>query len=103
MVETAENGKLAVEMIEKADVGYYDAVLMDIQMPMMNGYDATRAIRAMGGERSRIPVIAITANTFEDDRREAQEAGMNAHISKPFNPVELIATLNDCIKANDMK
>ncbi len=103
MVETAENGKLAVEMIEKADVGYFDAVLMDIQMPMMNGYDATRAIRAMEGERSRIPVIAITANTFEDDRREAQEAGMNAHISKPFNPVELIATLNDCIKGNDMK
>ena len=98
MVEAAENGRIAVDMIEKADAGYYNAVLMDVQMPVMNGYDATRAIRAMGGERSRVPIIALTANTFEDDRREAQEAGMNAHISKPFNPDELIATLTECIK-----
>ena len=97
MVETAENGRIAVDMIEKADAGYYNAVLMDVQMPVMNGFDATRAIRAMGGERSRVPIIALTANTFEDDRREAQEAGMNAHISKPFNPDELIATLTECI------
>ena len=98
MVEAAENGRIAVDMIEKADAGYYNAVLMDVQMPVMNGFDATRAIRAMGGERSRVPIIALTANTFEDDRREAQEAGMNAHISKPFNPDELIATLTECIK-----
>jgi CheY-like chemotaxis protein len=71
---------------------------MDIQMPVMNGYDATRRIRAMSGENARIPIIAITANTFETDRQEAFEAGMNAHVAKPFNPDELLKTLAACIK-----
>ena len=98
LVETAENGKIAVEMIEEHDAGYFDVILMDIQMPVMNGYDASKAIRALPDERSQIPIIAITANTFEDDRREAFEAGMNAHVAKPFNPEELMATLAECIK-----
>ncbi|WP_405346208.1 amino acid permease [Ruminococcus sp.] len=98
LVETAENGKIAVEMIEEHDAGYFDVILMDIQMPVMNGYDASKAIRALPDERSQIPIIAITANTFEDDRREAFEAGMNAHVTKPFNPEELMATLAECIK-----
>ncbi len=92
-VDVAENGRIAVEMVEAADEGTYQAVLMDIQMPVMNGYDATRRIRALSGSRSEIPIIAITANTFENDRAEAFDAGMNAHVSKPFNPDELIATL----------
>lgn len=98
LVETAENGKIAVEMIEEHDAGYFDVILMDIQMPVMNGYDASKAIRALPDERSQIPIIAITANTFEDDRREAFEAGMNGHVAKPFNPEELMATLAECIK-----
>lgn len=100
-VEVAENGKIAANMVRDADENYYSAILMDIQMPVMNGYDATRVIRALGGKRAQIPVIAITANTFEDDRREAFEAGMNAHVAKPFNPDELVATLAELINKNN--
>ena len=92
-VDVAENGKIAVQMLENAEDNYYSAVLMDVQMPVMNGYDATRAIRALDGNRSKLPVIAMTANTFESDRQEAFEAGMNSHISKPIDPDELIATI----------
>lgn len=97
-VDVAENGQIAADMVEQSDEGYYSAILMDIQMPVMNGYDATRRIRAMSGENARIPIIAITANTFETDRQEAFEAGMNAHVAKPFNPDELLKTLAACIK-----
>lgn len=96
-VDTAENGKIAVEMLGEAEENYYSAVLMDIQMPVMNGFEATKAIRAMEGKRSQIPVIAITANTFESDRKEAFDAGMNAHVAKPFQPEALKATLADWI------
>ncbi len=99
IVDVAENGQIAAEMLERTDSGYYSAILMDIQMPVMNGYDATRRIRASAGENARVPIIAVTANTFEDDRQEAFDAGMNAHVAKPFNPDELIATLAECIKA----
>ncbi len=99
-VDHAENGQIAVEMMEKADDSCYQAILMDIQMPVMNGYDATRKIRAMSGEKSGIPIIAITANTFEKDRQEAFDAGMNAHISKPFNPDELVHTLVEYINTD---
>ena len=99
IVDVAENGQIAAEMLERTDAGYYSAILMDIQMPVMNGYDATRRIRASAGENARVPIIAVTANTFEDDRQEAFDAGMNAHVAKPFNPDELIAMLAECIKA----
>lgn len=91
--EVAENGQRAVDMVEQADEDYYSVVLMDIQMPVLNGYDATRKIRALPGKRGRIPVIAVTANTFEDDRKNAREAGMNAHVAKPFSPEKLIETI----------
>ncbi|WP_316631882.1 amino acid permease [uncultured Ruminococcus sp.] len=97
-VDVAENGQIAADMVGQSDEGYYSAILMDIQMPVMNGYDATRRIRAMSGKNARIPIIAITANTFETDRQEAFEAGMNAHVAKPFNPDELLKTLAACIK-----
>ena len=100
-VDTAENGAQAVEMIKSADADTYRAVLMDIQMPVMNGYEACRAIRALGGVRGSIPVIAMTANTFEDDRRTAYEAGMNAHIGKPFQPDELLAALAAAIQTTN--
>ena len=96
-VEVAENGKVAVEMLSAADEDRYSVILMDIQMPVMNGFDATRAIRKLDGKRGQIPVIAVTANTFEDDRREATEAGMNAHVSKPYQPAELVAVIAECL------
>ena len=84
-VDEAENGQEAVDKIRNSPAGTYDAVLMDIQMPVMDGYTATREIRGLNDpEKASIPVIAMTANAFEDDRRNAFEAGMNAHIAKPL-------------------
>lgn len=93
-VDVAENGKVAADMVAAAEENTYQVILMDVQMPVMNGYDATRAIRALPGSKGKIPVIAITANTFEDDRREAIEAGMNSHVGKPFRPEELVAAID---------
>ena len=97
VIDTAENGKAAVEKLAEAEAGTYRAVLMDIQMPVMNGYEAAAAIRALNGEVSKIPIIALTANTFESDRRDAIKAGMNAHVSKPFNPEELVSAIANFI------
>lgn len=95
IVDRAENGKECVEMLEKAEAGYYDVVLMDIQMPIMNGYEATREIRVLNDPRkSEIPVIAMTANAFDEDRRTSLIAGMNAHLAKPIDVNELFKTLN---------
>ena len=85
-VEEAENGKVAVEMIRSSTPGYYGMVLMDIQMPVMDGYEATRAIRALDRpDAGTLPIIAVSANAFEDDIVKFKEAGMNEHIAKPFN------------------
>lgn len=85
-VEHAENGLAAVEMIENAEPDYYDLVLMDIQMPKMNGYEATRVIRAMDKQWTRrLPIIAMTANAFAEDVQAAKGAGMNEHIAKPLD------------------
>ncbi len=96
-IDTAENGQQAVDMIKSAEPHYYGAVLMDVQMPVMNGLDATRAIRALDDERARIPVIAMTANAFAEDIAAEREAGMNAHISKPFDLGEMLGTLSDVL------
>ena len=81
-------------MLNHAASHYYDLILMDIQMPVMNGYEATRAIRSMTDkEKAAIPILAITANAFEEDRREAVKAGMNGHIAKPINVRELMKEL----------
>ena len=96
--DCAENGKEAVDMVEKTAAGDYCAILMDVRMPVMNGLEAARAIRALDGENSKLPIIAVSANTFESDRREAFDAGMNDHISKPLQPDVLIATLRKYIK-----
>ncbi|MDO4460163.1 MAG: ATP-binding protein [Clostridia bacterium] len=86
IVDRAENGAKCVDMIDKAKADYYDLVLMDIQMPYMNGYQATRAIRAMDNkDKADIKIIAMTANAFEEDKREALRAGMNGHLAKPIN------------------
>jgi PAS domain S-box-containing protein len=89
-VAVAANGQLAVELLAAAPERY-DVVLMDVQMPVMNGYDATREIRRQG--LLTLPIIAMTANVLEDDRRRAAEAGMNAHVAKPIDVEELIAVL----------
>ena len=93
-VETAVNGKIAVDMVSASEPGWYDAVLMDIQMPEMDGYEATRKIRALEDpERSGIPILAMTANAFKEDELAAEEAGMQAHIAKPIDVGIMMKTI----------
>lgn len=92
-VELAADGKIAVDMLKDAPVGYYDTVLMDIQMPNMNGYQATGVIRKLPDERAKIPIIAITANAFEEDRQAALAAGMDDYVAKPVEISELFRTI----------
>ena len=81
-------------MLEKAANGTYQIILMDIQMPVMNGYDATRKIRRMGDpHKANIPIVAMTANAFSEDRQAALDAGMNDHIAKPIDMNILVSTL----------
>lgn len=92
--ERAENGKVAVEMFRDHEEGYYDAILMDMRMPEMDGLEATRIIRAMDREDSKdIPIIALTANAFDEDVQRSLQAGLNAHLSKPVQPESLFETL----------
>ena len=93
-VDHAENGRIAVEMFEKHEEGYYDAVLMDMRMPEMDGLEATRRIRAMNrADAKNIPIIALTANAFDEDVQRSMQAGLNAHLSKPVEPDILFETL----------
>ena len=94
IVDTAENGKIAADTIAASKPGYYDLVLMDIQMPVMDGYEATRCIRTLEDrELSAVPIVAMTANAFDEDRRAAAECGMNGFISKPIKMTEVIEVL----------
>ena len=98
-VDHAENGKIAVDMFAGHEPGYYDAILMDVRMPEMDGLDATRAIRAMDREDARsIPIIALTANAFDEDVQRSMQAGLNAHLSKPVEPELLFETLETLIQ-----
>ena len=97
-VERAENGQAGLEQVQKHAGGYYDAVLMDIQMPVMNGYEATRAIRALEGTYCQaLPIIAMSANAYDEDVKACLAAGMNAHIAKPFSPDALVKLLHEHI------
>ncbi len=101
LVETAEDGTVAVEKVKNSAPGYYSLILMDIQMPKMNGYDATRAIRALDDPAlAGIPIVAMTANAFEEDRRQALECGMNAHIAKPIDVEKLLEVLTAILKGH---
>ncbi|MBR2562480.1 MAG: response regulator, partial [Eubacterium sp.] len=92
--DLAENGRIAVETFAGSAPWYYDAILMDMRMPEMDGLEATRAIRAMDREDAgRIPIIALTANAFDDDVQRSLQAGLNAHLSKPVQPELLFETL----------
>ena len=98
LVETANDGVIAVEKIKQAEKGQYDLVLMDIQMPIMNGYEATKRIRALNSEMSSIPIIAMTANAFGEDREKAFATGMNGHLAKPINPKKLVQMIRKVMK-----
>ena len=93
VVETAEDGDVAVERMRRAAEGELDLILMDVQMPRMNGHEATRQIRALGPVGANIPILAMTANAFEEDRQAALAAGMNEHIAKPIDIQRLEQTL----------
>ena len=98
-VETAENGKIAVDKVAGSEPGHFDGVLMDIQMPVMNGYDAAKAIRALANKKlAGIPIVAMTANAFAEDVQAAKDAGMNGHIAKPINIPQMVTTLKSILK-----
>ncbi len=94
----AENGQKVVEEFEKSEPGYYDMILMDVQMPVMNGYEATKAIRLSSHPKAKtIPIIAMTANAFADDINDAKNAGMNEHVSKPIDMNRLETVIKDIL------
>ena len=97
VVDTAGNGAKAVEMVLKHGMHYYDAIIMDINMPVMNGYEATKTIRSLPDDDRPVVIIALSANAFEEDKRKSLSVGMNAHIPKPIKVADLIGTLRKFI------
>jgi len=98
LTEIAGNGEIAVEMLKQSEPGYYRLILMDVQMPVLGGYDATRIIRNLDNPKlSNIPILAMTANAFEEDRKEALRCGMNGHIAKPIDIEKLMETLDQVL------
>ena len=90
-----ENGKRVLEAFEQSVPGEYDMILMDVQMPVMNGYEATAAIRSLPGEQGKLPIVAMTANAFAEDVQLAKNTGMNGHIAKPLD----MNKLNDVLES----
>ena len=100
-VTKAWNGQEAVEIFEKSKSGEFDAILMDIMMPVMNGYEAAKRIRALEREDARtVPIIAMTANAFTEDRMRAKEAGMDEHIAKPVDAELLVKVIRKAVEHN---
>lgn len=99
LVDIADDGTIAVEKMETQPAGYYDIVLMDIQMPNMDGYEAAERIRALEDpEKANIPIVALTANAFEEDRKNVLSSGMNGHLPKPYDVPKMMETLKQMIK-----
>ena len=97
-IEIANNGEEAVNMMKEAPAGTYDVILMDIQMPIMDGYEAARTIRGFEDRaKAEIPIVAVTANAFEEDRKLALEAGMNGHLAKPYDIPKMMEILSDLL------
>lgn len=97
-VECARNGIEALQAAQGAKPGHFDLALMDIQMPIMDGYEATRRIRQLDPAHANLPIFAMTANTFEEDKHRAEQAGMNGHISKPIEIPALLKTLESAFQ-----
>jgi PAS domain S-box-containing protein len=98
-VEVAGNGQIAVEMLENSEPDYYQLILMDVKMPVMNGYEATKTIRKLENKKlSSIPIFAMTANAFEEDKREALNCGMNGHLAKPIDVEKLFNLLKKVLR-----
>ena len=99
VIETAENGKKALELFSCSEPEYYDLILMDVHMPVMDGYEATRQIRCLDRpDALHIPILAMTANAFVEDKEECKRAGMDAHIAKPLDMKVLYSTINRFLK-----
>ncbi len=99
LMDVADDGSIAVDKVKNAKPGWYDLVLMDIQMPIMNGYEAAKKIRELDNkELSGIPIIAMTANAFDEDRKAAFDAGMDGHIAKPIDIPKLMELIRDILK-----
>ena len=101
VVSIARDGDEAVDAMRQADAHTYDLVFMDIQMPRMNGYDATRAIRNLGEVGRQIPIVAMTANAFEEDRALAMQAGMNDYVTKPIDVGQLLGVIEKYVHGNE--
>ena len=94
----AENGKLALEMLQAREAGYYDLIISDIQMPVMDGYELSRQVRRLeDGKKAGIPILALTANAFEEDRQQVMEAQMNGHLAKPIDMEEVLKTIKEVL------
>lgn len=93
-IERAVNGKECVDKFEEAETGFYDMVLMDLRMPIMDGYEAAKAIRGLERQDKNLPIIAMTANAFSSDIQQCLDCGMNAHIAKPIDVKELLRILH---------
>ena len=102
-VEWAEDGVQCLEMLQKMPEDYYDVILMDIQMPNMDGYKTTRKIRSLPGRRSAVPIVAMTANAFDEDKKKAYQAGMNGYMSKPIDTKKVFATLGEVLLTKSEK
>ncbi|MCM1496235.1 MAG: response regulator [Bacteroides sp.] len=101
-IEVAENGQVALDMLKASEAEYYQLILMDIQMPVMNGYEAAKAIRKLENPAlASIPILAMTANAFEEDKREALRCGMDGHIAKPIDIEKLMETLDEMLTKNE--
>ena len=98
LLEMAENGKLALEMLQAHEAGYYDLIISDIQMPVMDGYELSRQVRRLeDGKKAGIPFLALTANAFEEDRQQVMEAQMNGHLAKPIDMEEVLKTIKEVL------
>ena len=96
IIEEAEDGQGAVDMFAASEMWHYDLILMDIQMPRLDGFEATRRIRAMGRpDAAKVPIFAMTANAFAEDEEKSRQAGMNAHLSKPLETSAVLAAMNE--------
>ena len=92
---------MCVDKLKEKPEGYFDMILMDIQMPNINGYTATKMIRGLKDSKAQIPIIAMTANAYEEDRQKAHEAGMNGFIAKPLDVDEMIRVLGEIMKTGE--